>query len=136
MDTFVFILSTDFTFVKNFEAAAESVKTLTERPTDQELLDLYALFKQGSFGDNNTSTKFKSYYRRFILLPFSPLIFGHFHSFYANFFISLIAEKPGMFDLKGKAKWNSWNDRKGMSQDEAKEKYVSFVGGLMAKYPH
>lgn len=47
-----------------------------------------------------------------------------------------LAEKPGMFDLKGKAKWNSWNDRKGMTQDEAKENYISFVDGLMAKYPH
>lgn len=43
-------------------------------------------------------------------------------------------EKPGMLDLKGKAKWNSWNDRKGMTEDEAKEKYISFVDGLMAKY--
>lgn len=45
-------------------------------------------------------------------------------------------EKPGMFDLKGKAKWNSWNDHKGMSQDEAKEKYIGFVDGLLSKYPH
>ncbi|EEB19329.1 acyl-CoA-binding protein, putative, partial [Pediculus humanus corporis] len=38
-----------------FEAAAEKVKTLTKKPTDSELLDLYALFKQGSIGDNETS---------------------------------------------------------------------------------
>lgn len=42
--------------------------------------------------------------------------------------------KPGMLDLKGKAKWNSWNDKKGLSQDAAKEQYASFVEGLMEKY--
>jgi diazepam-binding inhibitor (GABA receptor modulating acyl-CoA-binding protein) len=24
-------------------------------------------------------------------------------------------QRPGMFDLKGKAKWDAWNDRKGTS---------------------
>lgn len=40
---------------QDFTAAAEKVKALTKRPTDQELLEVYALFKQGSVGDNNTS---------------------------------------------------------------------------------
>ncbi|XP_020299696.1 acyl-CoA-binding protein homolog isoform X2 [Pseudomyrmex gracilis] len=40
---------------QQFEAAAESVKALTKRPTDEELLELYALFKQATVGDNNTS---------------------------------------------------------------------------------
>lgn len=40
---------------ERFNEAAEQVKLLTKRPTDQELLQLYALFKQGTFGDNNTS---------------------------------------------------------------------------------
>lgn len=39
-----------------------------------------------------------------------------------------------MLDLKGKAKWNSWNDKKGMSQEEAKEKYVAYVDMLMETY--
>jgi len=30
------------------------VKALTKRPTDEELLELYALFKQATVGDNNT----------------------------------------------------------------------------------
>ena len=25
-------------------------------------------------------------------------------------------ERPGMFDLKGKAKWDSWNSKKGMTK--------------------
>ncbi|EAT38939.1 AAEL009214-PA [Aedes aegypti] len=82
---------------QQFNEAAEKVKTFTKRPSDQELLELYALFKQASVGDNTT-------------------------------------EKPGMFDLKGKAKWQAWSDKKGTSQDAAKEAYVKFVEELSAKY--
>ena len=39
---------------EQFEAAQQKVKTLTERPANDELLDLYALFKQATDGDNNT----------------------------------------------------------------------------------
>ena len=34
-----------------FEQAQKDVKTLTERPSNDDLLELYALFKQGSDGD-------------------------------------------------------------------------------------
>jgi diazepam-binding inhibitor (GABA receptor modulator, acyl-CoA-binding protein) len=40
---------------QQFEAAAETIKALTKRPTDEELLEIYALFKQALVGDNNTS---------------------------------------------------------------------------------
>ncbi len=36
-----------------FEQAAKDVKTLTERPDNDTLLKLYALYKQGSEGDVN-----------------------------------------------------------------------------------
>ena len=35
----------------DFTAAQERVNTLTKRPDNMELLDLYALFKQGTAGD-------------------------------------------------------------------------------------
>jgi acyl-CoA-binding protein len=35
----------------NFEQAAEAAKSLPERPDDQTMLRLYALYKQGSSGD-------------------------------------------------------------------------------------
>ncbi|XP_055846750.1 acyl-CoA-binding protein homolog [Episyrphus balteatus] len=82
---------------ERFNAAAVKVKTFTKRPTDSELLQLYALFKQASIGDNNTS-------------------------------------KPGMLDLKGRAKWESWNDLKGKAQDAAKEEYIALVESLSQKY--
>ncbi|XP_055603447.1 acyl-CoA-binding protein homolog 1-like [Uranotaenia lowii] len=82
---------------EKFNESAERVKTFTKRPTDQELLELYALYKQGTVGDNNT-------------------------------------DKPGMFDLKGKAKWQAWSDKKGTTQDAAKEAYIKLVEELTAKY--
>jgi len=37
---------------KHFEAAAASSKNLSERPDNATLLKIYALYKQGSVGDN------------------------------------------------------------------------------------
>lgn len=37
-----------------FLKAAEDVKALTKRPSDQDLLELYSLFKQATVGDCNT----------------------------------------------------------------------------------
>lgn len=74
------------------------VKTaLKTRPADNELLILYALFKQGVTGDNNT-------------------------------------DKPGIFDLKGRYKWDAWTKNKGMSKEEAQKRYIEHVKQLKAKY--
>ncbi|XP_014275069.1 acyl-CoA-binding domain-containing protein 7 [Halyomorpha halys] len=82
---------------ENFNTAAEDVKALKGTPDDQELLEIYALFKQGTVGDCNTA-------------------------------------KPGMFDFKGKAKWEAWNAKKGTAQDAAKENYIVKVKELIEKY--
>lgn len=39
---------------QDFETAAENVKNLVKKPNDQELLELYGLYKQGTVGDVNT----------------------------------------------------------------------------------
>jgi diazepam-binding inhibitor (GABA receptor modulating acyl-CoA-binding protein) len=39
-----------------------------------------------------------------------------------------------MLDLKGKAKWDSWESKKGISSEAAKEAYVAKVAELVAKY--
>lgn len=36
-----------------------------------------------------------------------------------------------MFDFKGKAKWEAWNGKKGLSSDEAKEQYTKKVQELI-----
>ncbi|XP_023995917.1 acyl-CoA-binding domain-containing protein 7-like [Salvelinus sp. IW2-2015] len=59
-----------------FERVADDVKKVKSRPSDQELLDMYGLYKQAIFGDINI-------------------------------------DKPGMLDMKGKAKWEAWDYRKG-----------------------
>lgn len=71
-----------------FREAAEAVKKLKSRPTDGELLDLYALFKQATVGDNKES-------------------------------------KPGMFQLKGKAKHEAWLAKKGEFQQSCVD--IDFV---------
>lgn len=42
--------------------------------------------------------------------------------------------KPGLFDLKGKMKWEYWNKQKGTAKEEAQEKYITIVNELMNKY--
>ena len=79
---------------KQFEQAQADTKNLTKRPSDLQLLDLYAFFKQATEGDNNTS-------------------------------------KPGMFDIKGKFKWDAWKAKAGLSKSDAQQKYVDLVNGLL-----
>jgi diazepam-binding inhibitor (GABA receptor modulating acyl-CoA-binding protein) len=38
-----------------FNTAAEDVKKLTQRPSNEEMLEIYGLYKQATVGDNNTS---------------------------------------------------------------------------------
>lgn len=38
--------------------------------------------------------------------------------------------RPGMFDVKGRAKYDSWDKRKGMSADAAMEAYIKAVDAL------
>jgi diazepam-binding inhibitor (GABA receptor modulator, acyl-CoA-binding protein) len=72
--------------VSKSNAAKGSGKKLS----NDQLLQLYAHFKQGSVGPNRTP-------------------------------------KPGMFDLKGAAKWSSWSSLGAMSQEAAQAKYVQLV---------
>ncbi|KAK2902963.1 hypothetical protein Q8A67_007676 [Cirrhinus molitorella] len=84
------------TLKAEFEQCAENVKKVKTRPTDQELLDLYGLYKQVIVGDVNI-------------------------------------DKPGMTDLKGKAKWEAWNSRKGMSNEDAMNAYISLAKETIEK---
>jgi acyl-CoA-binding protein len=77
-----------------FKDAQERVKTLTKRPSNDQLLELYSLFKQGSVGD-------------------------------------VQGKRPGMLDLKGRAKFDAWMGRKGMSKDAAMDAYIALVNRLV-----
>ncbi|KAK5575773.1 hypothetical protein RB653_006907 [Dictyostelium firmibasis] len=43
------------TLVEDFEKAAAEVKAFTKKPTNEELLSLYGLYKQAKDGDNTAS---------------------------------------------------------------------------------
>ncbi|XP_051874136.1 acyl-CoA-binding protein [Pristis pectinata] len=81
----------------DFEKAAEEVKQLKSKPTDEDMLLIYGLYKQATVGDVNT-------------------------------------DRPGMLDLKGKAKWDAWNERKGTSKEESMKKYIEKVQELKEKH--
>jgi acyl-CoA-binding protein len=42
-------------------------------------------------------------------------------------------KRPGMLDIKGRAKYDAWASRKGMGRDAAKEEYVKYVDELLKK---
>ncbi|KAL7963373.1 acyl-CoA-binding protein [Trichoderma compactum] len=84
-----------------FLEAQKATEAFTQKPTNDELLRLYALFKIGKGFD----------------LESSP--------------------KPGMFDMKGKAKYAAWKAayEEGITDpEEAQKKYVEFVEELKSKY--
>ena len=39
-------------------------------------------------------------------------------------------KRPGMLDPKGRAKWDAWSGRKGMSAEKARDEYVVLVDRL------
>ena len=39
-------------------------------------------------------------------------------------------ERPGLFDMKARAKYDAWATRKGLSKDDAMQKYVALVEKL------
>ena len=43
---------------ENFIKATEKIENFTVKPTNEELLLLYGLYKQSKFGNNNTSAPF------------------------------------------------------------------------------
>lgn len=81
----------------DFAAAQVRVKQLTKAPDASELLELYALFKQGTLGD-------------------------------------VSGERPGMLDFKGRAKYDSWQSKRGTTAEAAMQSYVALVEKLMKKY--
>ena len=78
----------------DFASAQQRVKTLTTRPSNDTLLELYALYKQATDGD-------------------------------------VQGKRPGMLDLKGRAKYDAWAGRKGLGKEQAMQQYVALVDRLL-----
>lgn len=79
-----------------FAAAQQQVKTLSTRPDNETLLQLYALFKQATEGD-------------------------------------CAGKRPGLLDVKGRAKFDAWAGRKGQGRDAAMAEYVALVERLLGR---
>ncbi|KAI8435329.1 hypothetical protein MSG28_003654 [Choristoneura fumiferana] len=43
-----------------------------------------------------------------------------------------VPDKPGMLDLKGKAKFEAWTKKKGTSKEDAQKAYIAKVESLIA----
>ena len=82
---------------KQFKKAQEEVNDLPQRPANDELLNIYALFKQATAGD-------------------------------------VSGKRPGMLDIKGRAKYDAWAEKQGMAKKAAMQDYVDYVATLQAKY--
>ncbi|NIP17995.1 MAG: acyl-CoA-binding protein [Xanthomonadales bacterium] len=76
-----------------FQRAAEAAESLPDRPDNDTLLQLYALYKQGSVGD-------------------------------------VSGEKPGFFDFVGVAKYEAWEQLRGLAGEEARQRYADLVESL------
>ena len=79
---------------QEFEQAQQDVKTLKSRPSNDDLLFLYAHYKQGSEGD-------------------------------------VSGKRPGMLDPVNRAKYDAWAKLKGLSREDAMQKYVDRVRELL-----
>lgn len=81
---------------EKFGIAKTRVEKFTKRPSHDELLELYSLYKQATDGDAT-------------------------------------GPRPGMLDLKGRAKYDAWAKRKGISAEDAMKKYIAVVDQLETK---
>lgn len=43
-------------------------------------------------------------------------------------------KRPGAFDFKGRAKWDAWKQREGMSREEAMRQYIELVAALEQEF--
>ena len=78
---------------EKFEDALERVRLLDTRPSNENLLKLYGLYKQATEGDAT-------------------------------------GDRPGGFDFKAIAKFDSWATLRGMTKDDAMQAYIELVDSL------
>ncbi|HTS02395.1 MAG TPA: acyl-CoA-binding protein [Thermoanaerobaculia bacterium] len=76
-----------------FQDAKARAEKLPRRPSNDQLLDLYGLYKQATEGD-------------------------------------VSGARPGILDVRGRAKFDAWTKRKGVSREDAMKKYVALVDAL------
>jgi acyl-CoA-binding protein len=78
-----------------FEQAVLQSKALAQKPANDVLLKLYALYKQATLGD-----------------------------------IQADAAPTNTFDFVARAKYNAWENLKGITNENAKQEYINLVNSL------
>lgn len=78
---------------EEFKAASDRVQSLPRKPSNDDLLELYGLYKQATSGD-------------------------------------VSGKRPGMLDMRGRAKYDAWAKRKGTGTEHARGAYVKVVERL------
>ncbi len=78
---------------ETFTQAVDGVHDLDTRPSNENLLKLYGLYKQATEGD-------------------------------------VLGDRPGGFDFKAIAKYDSWASLKGKTKEEAMQDYIDLVASL------
>lgn len=77
------------------EQAQQDINNLSKKPTKENLLFLYAHYKQATTGDAS-------------------------------------GNRPGMLDVVGRMKFDTWTKLKGLSKTEAEALYIAKVKALLA----
>jgi diazepam-binding inhibitor (GABA receptor modulating acyl-CoA-binding protein) len=102
---------------KMFNEICAAVKASDMKPTNDEKLAAYGLFKQATDGDNTKS---------------QPSMFQ-----VTERYVKRQSTKATFFTILAsttRAKWTAYDSRKGLSTEEAKKQYVIEVGGQFKKY--
>uniref|UniRef100_A0A3B5BNQ4 Diazepam binding inhibitor, acyl-CoA binding protein n=1 Tax=Stegastes partitus TaxID=144197 RepID=A0A3B5BNQ4_9TELE len=72
---------------------------------------------------------------KYIGKPLQPVEMAELYGFYKQATVGDVnTERPGMLDLAGKAKWDAWFAKKGLTREKAMAEYVTFVDRLKEKY--
>lgn len=81
---------------------------------------------------SDTKTKFEAAVTRSKALPTQPTnvqleLYGLYKQATAG---DVSTSRPGMLDMRGRAKWDAWSKLKGKSSEEAMEAYVEAIDRL------
>ena len=91
-------------------------------------MDLYALYKQ-AIG------KHDKYYLVEPRVNFCTFCHLSFFSQSQYFIVGdCNIDQPGITELKARAKYDAWNSKKGVNQDEAKSQYVELANKMIEKH--
>ena len=89
-----FLIKSIMDINESFTSALQKIKILDARPSNENLLKLYGLYKQATEGE-------------------------------------VEGDRPGGFDFKAIAKYDSWASLRNMSKEDAMQSYIDLVNSLV-----